>query len=223
MIGLQIAGFVALFGGAIASAVVILRTEHLRDDGRFQAAALVWMVMSGWLYLWTQGFSIGTLVTLLPAGGLWAITGAYVMAATVVRLRTWALGDRTMPVEPTFDRAEAAERRGDSEGALDLFRDAVQRHPGHPETRRRLGEAFLKAGDVDQGIAELRTALGLTEDPERKILAALRVVDLLVGKKKDLFNAGLILQEIERDYAGTKVGELARARRLALSSGGGTA
>ena len=96
---------------------------------------------------------------------------------------------------------------------------AAQGQPGHAETRRRLGEAYLKTGDADQGIAELRAALGLIEDPEKKMALAFRVTDLLMEKKNDAFNAALILGELERDYAGTRVAELAKARRARLESG----
>src|SRR6185295_14991617 len=113
---------------------------------------------------------------------------------------------------PTFDQAEAAEKRGDMPAAIRLYQAAAKGSPGHAETRRRLGEAYLKSGDADNGISELRTAVGMVEDPEKKMTLAFRVADVLMELKSDSFNAGLILQELERDFAGSRIGDLAKAR-----------
>ncbi|KAF0245312.1 MAG: hypothetical protein FD180_1717 [Planctomycetota bacterium] len=211
--------FVLLYGGGIATSWITLRTEHLRDDGRFHAAVLVHMVLAGSLLNLAMGLGWEMIIAAIPAGFLYGLPMGYFFAVWVMRMRTMALGDHKLKVEPTFDQAEAAERRGDMEAALRLYRAAAQGQPGHAETRRRLGEAYFKVGDADQGIAELRAALGLVEDPEKKMALAFRVTDLMVEKKNDAFNAGLILGELERDYSGTRVAELAKARRARLTSG----
>jgi tetratricopeptide (TPR) repeat protein len=213
---LLIAAFVLLYGGGVATCWITLRTEHLRDDGRFHSAVLVYLVLAGGLLNFAMGLGWQSVIAVLPAGFMYGIPLGYFFAVWVMRLRMMAVGDHKLKVEPTFDQAEAAEKRGDMEAALRLYRAAAMGQPGHAETRRRLGEAYLKAGDADQAIAELRAALGLIEDPEKKMTLAFRVTDLLVEKKQDTFNAGLILNELERDYAGTRVADLARARRARL-------
>lgn len=208
---------VMLYGGGIAAGYVTMRTEHLRDDGRFHAAVIGWGVLSGGLFHQANGMSWTGVAAVVPAGMIYGGSVAYFFAVWVVRMRTMALGDHKLKVEPTFDQAEAAERRGDLEAAIRLYRAAALAQPGHAETRRRLGEAYLKSGDDDQGIAELRAALGMVEDPEKKMALGFRVADLLVEKKRDVFNADLILRELERDYAGSRVAELSKARRARLA------
>ncbi|MEK7467408.1 MAG: tetratricopeptide repeat protein [Planctomycetota bacterium] len=210
---------VLLYGGGIATSWITLRTEFLRDDGRFHSAAITYGVLAGALFNYAMGPGWEAVIAVLPAGFLYGIPVGYFFAVWVMRMKTMAVGDHKLKVEPTFDQAEAAERRGDMEAALRLYRAAAQGQPGHAETRRRLGEAYLKSGDADQAIAEMRAALGLVEDPEKKMALAFRVTDLMMEKKNDTFNAGLILQELERDYQGTRVAELAKARRARLGGG----
>ena len=209
---------ILLYGGGIATCWITLRTEYLRDDGRFHSAVLVYAVLAGVLFNLAMGMGWESVIAVIPAGFMYGIPIGYFFAVWVVRMRTMALGDHKLKVEPTFDQAEAAERRGDMEAALRLYRAAAMGQPGHAETRRRLGEAYLKSGDADQAIAEMRAALGLIEDPEKKMALAFRVTDLMVEKKNDAFNAGLILRELERDYEGTRVAELAKARRARLGT-----
>ncbi len=208
---------VMLYGGGLAAGYVTLRTEHLRDDGRFHVAVILWAILSGGLFHRANGMSWTGVVAVVPAGMIYGGSVAYFFAVWVMRMRTMAVGDHKLKVEPTFDQAEAAERRGDMEAAIRLYRAAALGQPGHAETRRRLGEAYLKSGDDDQGIAELRAALGMVEDPEKKMALGFRVADLLVEKKRDIFNAELILRELERDYSGTRVAELSKARRVRLA------
>ncbi|MCC6741047.1 MAG: tetratricopeptide repeat protein [Planctomycetia bacterium] len=211
---------VLLYGGGIAAGTITLRSEHLRDDGRFHVAVLLWCVLTGGLFQHANGMSWTGVVAVVPAGLIYGASVAYFFAVWVVRMRTMALGDHKLRVEPTFDQAEAAERRGDMDAAIRLYRASAMGNPGHAESRRRLGEAYLKSGDADQGIAELRAALGLVEDPEKKMALGFRVADLLVEKKGDAFNADLVLRELERDYEGTRVAELAKARRARLPAPG---
>lgn len=215
---LMIVGFVMLYGGGIVAGWVVLRSEHLRDDGRFQVAVLLWLVMSGIVMNLGIGLSLLMVAAATPAGLLYAGTLAYFFSTLVLRIRTMSVGDHKLKVEPTFDQAEAAEKRGDMEAAVRLYQASVKGHPEHAESRRRLGEAYLRGGDVDNGIQELRAALGFVEDPERKMALAFRVADLLVEKKADTFNAGMILQSLERDFAGTRIEELARARRARIGA-----
>lgn len=207
--------FILAYGGAITCAYVVVRTEHLRDKPAFQGTALVFGIFSGGLLFSTIGPSPTALAAIVPAGFLWGASYAYFFATFVVRLRTWGMGDADLKVIPTFDRAEAAERRKDFAGALRLYQDAANLHSDNAEIRRRLGEAYLRSGDEDQGLMELRAAMGLVEDPEKKLTVAFRVVEILMERKKDVFNADLILQSLERDHPG-KVADLARARRERL-------
>jgi hypothetical protein len=211
----QVAAFVLAYGGAIACLAVTVRSEHLRDKPRFQLAAVVWGVStSGWLVALMLPSPMALLAA-IPAGLLWGASYAYFFATFVVRLRTWGMGDENLVVLPTFDKAEAAERRKDFQGALRLYQEAAAAHPGNAEIRRRLGEAYLRVADEDQGLMELRAAMGLVADPEKKMTVAFRVVEILMGKKKDVFNAEMILQSLERDHPG-KIADLARARRARL-------
>lgn len=212
--------FFLFYGGGIALAGVVLRTEHLRDKGAFQLAALGWCVGTGAFLSLAIGGGPYFLAAIIPGGFIYGACFAYFFAGGVLRLRTWGLGDAKLKIEPTFDQAEAAEKRQDWEGALRLYRIAAQKEPEHAETRRRLGEAYLKAEDLDQGIMELRAAMGLTEDPEKKVTVAFRVCDLLVERKSDAFNAELILRSLEKDHAGSRVAELARMRREKLKDRG---
>ncbi|MBI2919976.1 MAG: hypothetical protein HYY18_02705 [Planctomycetes bacterium] len=208
--------FFLFYGGGIALAAIVLRTEHLREKGLLQAGALVWCVGTGAFLSRVLGDGPIFLAAVIPGGFVYGGCFAYFFAGLILRLRTWGLGDATLKVEPTFDQAEAAEKRQDWEGALRLYRIAAQKEPQHAETRRRLGEAYLRVEDLDQGIMELRAAMGLSEDPEKKVTVAFRVCDLLVERKSDAFNAELILRSLEKDHAGTRVAELARIRREKL-------
>lgn len=211
--------FVLLYGGGIAAGMVVLKHEQLRDKGAFHAAVLFWCLAMGALFHYASGaMTPGALFGVMPAGLIYGPCFAYFFSVWVMRARAWSVGDHKLNLEPTFDQAEAAEKRGDLPAALRLYQSAAQGNPANAETRRRLGEAYLKSGDADSGIAEMRTALGMIEDPEKKMVLAFRVVDLLIELKADSFNSDLILRELERDYSGTRVGELSKARRARLAS-----
>lgn len=209
-----------LYGGGVVAAMIVMRSEFLRDKGWFQALVVLWGVSTGTLFNYAFGRNPASTFFMIPAGLFYGPCVAYFFATTILWLRMRALGDHKLKVEPTFDQAEAAERRQDMPAALRLYQAAAQANPGHAETRRRLGEAYLKSGDKDSGIAEMRTSLGLVEDPEKKMSLAFRVADLLVELKQDRFNADMILREIERDYSGSRIGELAKARRSRLGAAG---
>lgn len=213
---MTVLAFLLLYGGGIATAWIVLRTEHLREDVRFQFGAVTFCLAAGVLLNAALGRGIHTVFAVLPAGLLWGASFAYFFASWFMKIRMWGLGDAKLKVEPTFDQAEAAERRQDYALALRMYQQAALQNPTHAETRRRLGEAFLKAGDEEQGIMELRAAMGMVEDPEKKMTVAFRVVDLLVESRGDAFNAEMILSSLEKDYAGTRVADLARARRQKL-------
>jgi tetratricopeptide (TPR) repeat protein len=210
--------FVLLYGGGVAAGMIVLKHEQLRDKGAFHVAVLLWCLLMGALFHYASGaMTPDSIFGVMPAGLLYGPCFAYFFSVWFMRVRTWGVSDHKLKVEPTFDQAEAAEKRGDMPAALRLYQSAAQGSPGHAETRRRLGEAYLKSGDADSGIAEMRTALGMIEDPEKKMVLAFRVVDLLIERKADTFNSDLILRELERDYSGSRVGELAKARRGRLA------
>ena len=209
--------FLLCYGGGIAVGTIVLRSEHLRENGWFQVSALGYCLGSGAFLNLAMGKGPHAVFAVLPAGLIWGGSFAYFFASLIMRLRTWGLGDHKLRVEPTFDQAEAAEKRGDLRTAVELYTQAARANPEHAETRRRLGEAYLKAGDADQAIMELRAAMGLVTDAEKKMTVAFRVTDLLVERKRDVFNAEMILRSLEKDHAGTRVADLARARRERLA------
>lgn len=70
---------------------------------------------------------------------------------------------RALLVEPdTYDETEESLRKlDDSEDALPTMECVVERYPGVPEFRLRLGDMYRKSGQADRAIDEYRTAVEL--------------------------------------------------------------
>lgn len=100
--------------------------------------------------------------------------------------------------EPWYELGRLALLRGDLDNALSALRAAEQRRPGHLGTEMRLGEALLRAGEVDAGMALLlpKVNAGLADDPALLALtqafaergqprAAIAHLELALSKRDD--------------------------------------
>ncbi len=58
-----------------------------------------------------------------------------------------------------FDRGMALGDKGDLNGAITEFREAIRLKPDYAEAHYNLGVAFAHKGDLDGAIAELREAI----------------------------------------------------------------
>jgi len=74
-----------------------------------------------------------------------------------------ANGGEALTVEEAYERASLTIAFRDSEAAIPLLREVIEREPAHADARFALGEALLERGD-DEGVVHLDRAMD--DDPE---------------------------------------------------------
>jgi len=106
-----------------------------------------------------------------------------------------------------YERAEALYKKGDVDGAIAEYREAIRLEPDYAEAHNDLGYVLYGKGDVDGAIAEYRAAIRLKPDlvlPHTNLgialgrkgdvdgaIAALGIRGPSLGKAADLKSGGL--------------------------------
>ena len=103
-------------------------------------------------------------VLAVPMGFLLAPLIAYHVSALVTRA---VLPEEQPPPEPEdpFERAKAAEDRGDNTVAVERYLWLLDREPAHIEARVRLARLFAETGRIEQALEALDKGLALKDMP----------------------------------------------------------
>jgi len=120
-------------------------------------------------------------------------------------------GDDQIKWRKTYDRAEAADKRGDTAAAAAIYRDELRSDPRDTEAHRRLGELLVRMGRPQEAAGEYRTVIELSEGEQRGA-AAFRLAEILQDELGDSDGARAIYETIVRERPQSGHAEYARAR-----------
>ena len=140
----------------------------------------------------------------------------FALARLLTALGRALTGDDALRYAKSYDRAEAAESRGDYEAAAGLYREAIAADARDAEAHRRLADALLKDGKPHDAGRVLKQLVDLCTDPEDRCGAIFRLAEVLHEKLNDERAAGELYELVSRDYANTRFDEYARGRLEAL-------
>ena len=116
---------------------------------------------------------------------------AIVLVAAAV-LVNWPLYSRDFQLPASYGNAAITlENRGDHEGAIRLFREALALNPGSAQTHGNLGLSLEHAGRMDEAIAEYKNVLQLRQGNPYDLL---RLANALASSGKRAECAPLLLQ-----------------------------
>jgi hypothetical protein len=164
MLALLGGGFVAYFGG--------WRCRFDNDRaGAFDrpvagAAALVWLLVWAALVFLSSGdhpySAFGKVVIVIPIAFLYAPFLAFHAAEA---LRRAFSTESALPPDPEdpFERAKAAEERGDSQAAVERYAWLLEREPAHFDARIRLAELLARAGKLQRAKDVLEEGIALPD------------------------------------------------------------
>ncbi|MBX3274775.1 MAG: tetratricopeptide repeat protein, partial [Sandaracinaceae bacterium] len=75
------------------------------------------------------------------------------------------------PTATDLDRGREAMIAGDLRGAIDHLERYARANPSHAVVQQQLGRAYMRAGDVERGVAAYRRYLRLAPNaPDRAIV-----------------------------------------------------
>lgn len=175
---------VLCLAGLLLSFLAYRWPERYAESPRFHAAVAVpAAALWGWwgASISAEGpagaYTAGLTMAVPPL--CWAFFGAKTAGFYLLEriVPAWT-GAAKVDVEPSFDKAEALERRGDLEGALREYLRAVEARPKGWQARARLAELLLRTGQRQKGEAELRRASDLAKEPHARAPLVFRLSDL---------------------------------------------
>lgn len=130
-------------------------------------------------YLVGHGNVAPIAVLAFPLGACWALFASRAVAFYVCEWIPQRLtGVTHMTVPHTFDKAEAAVKRGEIDLAFRLYTEAAREAPADAAPRLALAELFLARGARAQGEALLRQAADCAADVHARASFLFRVADL---------------------------------------------
>lgn len=208
-----------LFLGGCAASLVAWRFDRI--------SATAWFRWGG-LFLWIAlllnlraavgrggNFDVFMLITLLLFGSSWIPFIIFFLVGGISSAVRKALSLDDMTIRPYYSHAEAAQKRGDLQEALRLYREVAAEHPGDPEPRRRAGELCLQLDQPDAAIRLFREAEELCASPEDKATHVFSIAETLSDCKKDIPAAIQALERFVADYPDAAARAYAE-RRIAL-------
>jgi hypothetical protein len=199
-------------------------------------------IRSGWVYygyvtgfvilLWAVGMNMGAAVAspvgpilALAEGGVILVCNAVALKCTgeyaLTRLGRGALGLNHIVYRKTYDKAEAAEARGELALAVEIYRQEIAADPQDIEAQRRLAEVLLKAGRPDEAAAELRHIVDQARQQELRHIAAFRLAEVYADQLGRPADAEALYRRIVEEAPHSRLARYARVR-LGRSGPNGT-
>jgi len=138
-------------------------------------------------------YAVVRITTVVPEG----------MARAFVHL-IWPSGSST-PYEPTYSSAQALAARGDHDGALAAYAEAMRLRPMDPEPRLQAAELLFRSHTPEKAAQYFVQARRLSgNDRPRELYATQRLIDLYWGKLKDYPRARAELRQLTTRFPGTR-------------------
>jgi len=225
---------VLVFYGYCAGLWVFARRDNPVKDWWSVNAALVagFWLLAGWIMLATRAktgmVTSGNVVAAVGLGGVLVLIILGILVAAPYwwhllsllaegGLRKVLVNAESMTVVKTFDVADKAEKERRFDDAIALYMTAAKQAPADAEPVRRAGEALIRKGDLEAGLARLREALTLTTAPEDVASLAFRIVELLHRTLQRREEARQQLEAAAQRLKGTRFESYAIERLKALS------
>jgi hypothetical protein len=124
-------------------------------------------------------------------------------AAEGVLAFLWPSGKST-PYAPSYSLEQSLAARGDVDGALRAYEDAIAANPHDPEPRVQAAEQYRSSGNAHRSaelLLELRRLPGLSRG--RELYATQRLIDLYLGPLGDDGRAIVELRRLIERFPGT--------------------
>jgi tetratricopeptide (TPR) repeat protein len=164
MLALLGGGFVAYFGGWRCR--FDLDRAGAFDRPVAGAAALVWLLVWGALVFASSAdhglAAFGKVVIVVPIALLYAPFLAFHAAES---LRRAFSTESALPPDPEdpFERAKAAEDRGDTRAAVERYEWLLEREPAHFDARTRLADLLARTGRLERAREVLDKGIALDD------------------------------------------------------------
>ena len=120
--------------------------------------------------------------------------------------------------QPRFGPAEALERLGDYQGALNEYYVLARTFPGQPEIMARIGGALCALRSYDEAAQWFRRALDAQERPHEAAALLWRLVDLLETRQQRPDLAAQACESFLTRFADSDASAAVRARWLLLNA-----
>jgi hypothetical protein len=115
----------------------------------------------------------------------------------------WPSGKST-PYAPSYSLEQSLAARGDVQGALDAYEEAIAANPEDPEPRVQAAEQYRLAGNARRSaelLREVRRMPGLSRG--RELYVTQRLIDLYLGSLGDDGRAVVELRRLVERFPGT--------------------
>jgi hypothetical protein len=162
--------------------------------------------MRGWGFVlfvlaavFVAGYTVNRITTVVPEG----------MAKAFLHL-IWPSGQST-PYEHTYSNEQALAARGDIEGALEAYEEAIRLRPMDPEPRLQAAELWLRSPTPERAAQYFASARRLSPNNRaRELYATQRLIDLYWGKLQDHPRARSELRQLTTRFPGTREAKAAQ-------------
>ncbi|MFP4499796.1 MAG: tetratricopeptide repeat protein [Candidatus Hydrogenedentota bacterium] len=150
------------------------------------------------------------------------VSGTALYGHMAVSLVSWLLvdfvmpGEQTSPDKPRMGPAEALERYGDYEGALEGYRVLARIYPRNPELSMRIAENLVRLDRGEEACTWMQRAVRQANGPAETFQFVARCCELYDCKLGMPGHACEVLQQFIADYPDTDETELALERMTRL-------
>lgn len=124
-------------------------------------------------------------------------------------------GENVGKVKETYSLAERYEIERNFDGAIEIYRRAIERDKTAPAPRLKLGDLYYQLNDFDNCIKYLQEALNVSSkkmsESERCSLMN-RIADVYLHNKADPMSAMAVLRRLVKEYPKSKYAVYARDR-----------
>jgi len=162
--------------------------------------------LSGFSFVaFTIGFAIATAFTIRRL-----MIGIPEAVASFVQRMVFPSGS-TSPYAKVYSQEQSLAARGDIDGALVAYQDAMRLNPEDPEPRFQAAELLFRSADPSRAIELFAEARRLAStDRSRELYATQRLIDLYLGPLNQESRALVELRRLVERFPGTREGQAAR-------------
>lgn len=124
------------------------------------------------------------------------------MVSLVSRLMVDAITsrDETMVHEPRYSPAQALERQGDYEGALQEYRVMARIFPNDPTSIIRIADNMAKLGEMEESAEWFERSLKVLDSPEKSLMIVNRLHQIYIKELERADDATRVLEEYLQKY-----------------------
>ena len=202
--------------GVVLSYLAAKDTPVVNEPWFYGPATAVSLILYLWVIKANLEFGLALPLMLLAVGIVVGMTHCYFFAAVAGNLITGIgrglMGDGSLKVRPSYDKAESAVKAGDLELAVKLYAEGAQEYPQDPTPHLRLADIAAQLSQWEPAVDHMRHAIDIAKEPGEQNAAVFRLADLLNAKMKQPAAARQTLQQFIDRHPDSKEAEFARQR-----------